>query len=95
MLRHFIRLVLGDQWASLLMPLDASLVSAAPYELGRINSCKCDALWLEINRLHFELSLDAKVGMLAPYILFHGILLFVSVCVCVCVCVCQIHPQHC
>ena len=28
-LRHF---VLGDQWASLQLPLDASLVSAAPYE---------------------------------------------------------------
>ena len=37
--------------------IDASLVSAAPYELGRT----CDALWLEINRLHVELSLDASV----------------------------------
>ena len=34
-LRHS---MLGDQWNSLQLPLDASLVSAAPYELVRINN---------------------------------------------------------
>ena len=56
--------MLGDQWNSLQLPLDASLVSAAPYELVRINNtCKrkiSDVLLLEINGLHLEFSLDAS-----------------------------------
>ena len=48
------------------LPLDASLVSAAPYELVRINNtcmqtCKIsDVLLLEISGLHLDFSLDAS-----------------------------------
>ena len=55
--------MLGDQWNSLQLPLDASLVSAAPYELVRIHlqTCKIsDVLWLEISGLHLQFSLDAS-----------------------------------